>query len=214
MTASGTAIAARYALRDLSTLEKAVKLCKQKRVALQAGGNLGIWPAFLAQRFEHTVTFEPDPVTFTRLAQHMARHARPDRYTLVQGALGSLPGMVSMSRRRRVASTLPDHPGLTHVLDHVSAEPNGEVFNAMMTRLDDWKLRELDLLALDLEGYEMAALVGAHVTINECRPVILCEISDHATHYGIDQDDVRTNIRMRGYRFVERVHSDEIWEPV
>ena len=44
----------------ISDLDRTARFCKQRRTAIQAGGNMGVWPWRLAQSFEHVITAEPD----------------------------------------------------------------------------------------------------------------------------------------------------------
>lgn len=46
--------------------------------------------------------------------------------------------------------------------------------------IDTFNLRRLDFLKLDIEGFEVRALIGAEDTIKRCRPAILCEVNTGA----------------------------------
>jgi hypothetical protein len=54
----------RAARAQVADLEMVYPYCKGFKVAVQAGGNCGVWPAALSKRFEFVYTFEPDPVNF------------------------------------------------------------------------------------------------------------------------------------------------------
>jgi hypothetical protein len=56
-----------------------------------------------------------------------------------------------------------------------------------MRRLDDYRLEDLDLLKVDVEGYERRVLQGAHDTLRRCRPVVIVEQKDFASRYGEDR---------------------------
>ena len=74
--------------RDLHCLGKVLRLVPGRDVAVQAGGNLGLWPKRLAQEFRRVITFEPDPDNFA-----MLRHNAPERnieaYQAALGAIGA-----------------------------------------------------------------------------------------------------------------------------
>jgi hypothetical protein len=72
----------------------------------------------------------------------------------------------------------------------------------------------LDLLYLDLEGFELFALRGAAETIQRCRPVIAVEINQNAGYYGITKEDVSSFIVSHGYRHALSIHSDQAFVPV
>jgi hypothetical protein len=54
--------------------------------------------------------------------------------------------------------------------------------------LDRWKIRDVDLIKIDVEGHELAVLQGAEHTILRNRPVLFMEIlnsTPYATRKGI-----------------------------
>src|SRR6266550_4704231 len=109
----GDQIAIAYARRDMLQLEAAVALCDRTRVAVQAGGGFGVWPAKLAAVFKVVYTFEPDPVQFVDLTYNTSQFMNVCRF---QSALGYERGLVGISRERRDAKKMPNHAGLTHIV--------------------------------------------------------------------------------------------------
>jgi FkbM family methyltransferase len=195
----GSKSALKWARRDLRDLAELVAMTPDRRVAVQAGGNLGIFPKFLARHFAAVYTFEPGPALFPSLVRN-APEANIIRY---QAALDEVRHGVSMSQTRRDGK--PDaHEGITHV-----AGPG--IVRTML--LDDLGLETCDLLALDLEGWELYGLRGARTTIRRCRPVVSVEINKHLEEVGVTRDQVRGELRDHGYRFVRWQHSDEVWIP-
>lgn len=197
----GSPWALKYARRDLACFDAVIDRVPQKRVAVQAGGNLGLYPKRLAERFETVFTFEPAPELFLDLVAN-APAANIYRY---QAALGDTRGGVSLSRARRDASGRPEHEGLTHIC-------GPGVVPTMM--VDDLGLEVCDLLALDVEGWELYALRGAVETIARCRPVLTVEINKNLAFVGQTAEMVREFIAGLGYRFTERVHADETFVPL
>lgn len=198
---NGDETAIHYAERDLPTVDAAIARLpsQRRRVAVQAGGCLGVFPKYLAKHFDAVYTFEPDP----RLFRVMASCATEANVVMTQAALGSEPGLVSTIQERRDGNMLrSQHPGVTHV------RAGGRV---PVLRLDSFGLQVVDLLVLDLEGYELHALHGSQATIALCRPVVMLEVTDLTKHVGHSPDDVRTFMRLMGYEMVDRVRSDEIY---
>jgi hypothetical protein len=95
------------------------------------------------------------------------------------------------------------HCGMTYLVANKGYVPT--------LRLDDLALHACDLIYLDVEGYELFALQGAKETIAKYKPVIACEINRGIEYFGISGDDLRTHIRLLGYRFHDRHRSDEVW---
>lgn len=197
----GSAAGLKWMRRDLPDLDRTIARVPQKRVAVQAGANLGIYPKRLAHAFETVYAFEVAPDLFPLL---YANAPEPNIYRY-QAALGYERNMVGTSRTRRDGKANELHEGITHV-SGTGSTPT--------LRLDDFNLPICDLIALDVEGYEYFALQGAVETIARCRPVLSVEINKNAQYFGIDRDQVRDFITEMGYRFIERVHADEVFEPV
>ena len=197
----GSPPALKYAKRDLPTIDKALTLCTGRTVCVQAGGCLGIFPKYLARYFRKVYTFEPSNSLFPMLC----KNAPEKNITRHHAALGMTHDMVETSQTRRGAKghRFP-HEGITHISGSGS----------IPTRLvDDLELHICDFLCLDLEGFELFALIGARATIEQCRPVIMVEINDNIQFYGHSPDDVRQLLTDHGYLKAFRAHSDEVYIP-
>jgi FkbM family methyltransferase len=191
----------RYSQRDLSALKAATNLVRGWRAAVQAGGNVGIFPKWLTARFETVYTFEPDAELFEALM-----HNAPERNIVkLQAALGSERGCVSLSSIRRERTDKPAHKGLTHIAG-AGVVP--------CLRLDDLALPACDLIYLDIEGWEYFALQGAADTIARCRPVIGVEINRYINYSGHTPEELREWLYAAHYAHAQTVISDEIYVPV
>ncbi len=196
---SGTALALKYARRDLPVLDAAVALCSGRTAAIQAGGCLGVYPKHLAQSFDTVYTFEPSASLF----QLLATNAPEPNIIKLQAALGCARDLVGTCQVRRDGKA-GNHEGITHIV------PGGSV---PTLRIDDLALPICDLIQLDLEGWELYALRGAAETIQRCRPVVLVEINKGIEFVGFRPEDVRNYLYAAGYQFLWRQHSDEAWVP-
>lgn len=179
----------------------AIACCRHQRVAVQAGGNLGVFAEHLSKLFLSVYTFEPDPTLFSNLCHNIGN--LPNVVKL-QAAIGSKHELVRTSPKRRDGKPSM-HEGVTHV-----AGPG----MLPTIRLDDLELPVCDLLYLDVEGWEFHAIAGALDTIKRCRPVIGVEINTNLTLCGFTPDDLRTIIMTQGYRHELTIRSDEIFVPV
>jgi len=187
-------------LRDLGSLDKTLLLTKKRSVAVQAGGNLGLFPKRLAEEFKAVYTFEPDRKLFACL-----EHNAPEENIVpINAALGCERTPVSVDCRRRDDSGRRVHEGLTFV----SGE--GDIPQLL---LDDLKLEACDLIYLDIEGYELNALRGAANTIAKFMPVLAVEINGNGRHYGSSKDELRNWVAEAGYDKVDRIHGDDIYVP-
>lgn len=199
-TFAGSAEGLKWNKRDVQLLGGLIALCPEKRVAVQAGANLGIFPKRLATDFETVYAFEPSPALFPKMVQN----AQEPNIVRFQAALGEQSSFVSVSQTRRDGKPNA-HEGITHV--------SGPGVIPML-RLDDLKLAICDLLMLDVEGGELDALRGAQETLRRCRPVVAVEINKNLQYVGVTEDQIMQFIQDRGYRFVSYLGSDRAFVPV
>lgn len=146
-----------HAFKHVKAIENAISLCKERRCAVQAGGNVGLWPMRMATTFKRVLTFEPEPVSLKCLEENVAHLPN---VTVRPYALGAVTKTCGVERR-----SLGSH----RIMDEGSIP---------IIRLDSLNLYDVDLLQLDVEGYEAEALTGGMDTIRRCRPVIQVEILD------------------------------------
>lgn len=199
-TFEGSEAALKWAFRDLRNLEEALLLVPGRKVVIQAGAELGLFPKRLAEEFKFVYTFEPDPDLFMKAAR-----TAPERNILrYQAALGFDRKPIALSSRRRDSSGRASHEGLTHVTG------SGHI---PTMRIDDLSLEVCDLIYLDIEGFELLALQGGQKTISRCKPVIGVELNGNCEHYGYTDQQVRSWIHSNGYERKLSMNSDEIWVP-
>jgi len=135
-------------------------LVKEKRVCVQAGGNVGVYPLALSEAFERVVTFEPDHDNVHCLIENVTR----PNVAIYRAALGSEQGTCS------IHVVEADNCGAHRTV------PNGEV--PVMT-IDGLELDACDLIWLDIEGAEADAIKGAMATIEKFSPIIVLEEKGH-----------------------------------
>lgn len=173
-----------YCLVRAPHADLAISLCEQHRTAVQAGGLTGIWPMRMAEHFERVFTFEPEPITFACLEKNCADVPNIE---VRKEALGARRGRCAMKRR-----SLSSHT----VIDGDSCD---------VVPLDELGLWNVDLLQLDVEGYEFEALKGAEQTIEASHPIIQLELRNFTTKYGSSDEEVRAWLGTLGYRQVAQV---------
>lgn len=173
----------------------ALGFCRAHNVAVQAGGNCGVWPRRMAEQFGAVYTFEPDAQNFTALAVNTADCSNVIRF---QAVLGDAPGFVDLERHTiNCGAHYVSGAGLIPIL-----------------RIDDLALSACDLIYLDIEGYELKALNGAAQTIARHRPVVAFEDKGLSEKFGTPKGEVERWMSHRfGYRVVERVRMDVVMVP-
>jgi FkbM family methyltransferase len=156
-------------LYEPSTLLALQRLLRPGARFIDVGANAGLY-SMVASRWVgahgHVHAFEPSEL-FT---QCFERNVRAKNVTLHRVALGEEQASVQLE-------TVAENSGATHVRP-------GAVGSVRMRRLDDYALENLDLLKVDVEGYERRVLLGARETLLRCRPVVIVEQKDFASRYG------------------------------
>jgi len=142
------------------------KYCTSRKVAVQAGGFIGIYPKLLSLMFDEVYTFEPDPLNFHCLVNN-CQSPNIHKFNSVLGAEHQLVN---------VGGGLDVNPGMFKVLGSDNRS------NVPTLRIDDLQLNACDLIQLDIEGYEVNALTGASETIERFKPIICCEVHLSAEH--------------------------------
>jgi len=171
------------------------KYLKDKRVVVQAGGNVGVFPRELARNFGAVYTFEPDAENFNCLA----RNCPESNIIKFQTALGDNHDHIRVGISR---PDLKNNCGAYQVI--------GEGITPTMM-IDDLELPACDLIYLDIEGYELQALKGGEKTIKKYHPVIVVENKQLPLMYGITPEEViEYLVCMFGYTVKERVMRDVI----
>lgn len=192
----GSAEGLKWNKKTLGNLAVALALTPGRGVAVQAGGNLGIYPKRLAEDFQSVISFEPDPSHF----RTMLRNAPEPNIIAMQLALGFDREGVRMQHGNETRR----HEGVTHV-----AGP-GPI---PCVRLDDLSLDPVDLLVLDLEGYDFAGVRGALGTLERCRPTLMVEINRNAHRVGWTRAEMSAVLASIRYAHALRYGADTIYLP-
>lgn len=179
-------------LQTLPDLDHYVGMCTQRRTVIQAGGNVGVWAKHLAKYFANVVTAEPDALNFSCLARNVSE----PNVSYRQAAFGDVMGTGSVVRD-------PQNCG-------ASAVAAGSDFPIIT--IDSLMLHDVDMIQLDVEGYELPALQGAILTINECNPLIVLELKGLGEKYGYKDSEVIEWLRGLGYTQTGVAHRDLIFE--
>lgn len=146
----------------------AISFCKQKRLALDVGGHIGLWSHYLTQQFEMVHAFEP-------VADHrecFAVNVTAKNVILYPCALGDREGSISM---------------------HTSTGSSGDSWvkgsgDIPMHRIDSYGFSDVDLIKIDTEGNELPVLRGAEDTLLRCHPVVIVEQKPgHAQRFGFGE---------------------------
>jgi FkbM family methyltransferase len=178
----------------------AFKHIEKFNVVVQAGGACGIWPAYLSNHFKRVVTFEPVKTNIECLKKNIE----------TIGNISFFPCGLSDSEQ-------PLHM----CLDDVEKNNCGAFYankegnwnsKVPAIALDNLNLKACDFIALDVEGFEGKALIGAKKTIEKFSPVIMVEEKKLPHLRKGEQFEARKYLESIGYKQVEQVHRDVVFK--
>ncbi len=192
---------------EVGTLKYLLKLARKHNgdgvVALDGGANIGVhsveW-ARLMKEWGSVLAIEAQERIFYALAGNLTLqncfNARA-----VLGAIGDICGNLSFPEPDY---TKPGSFGSFELRPGSSPEFLGQpvdytrpTLTVRQFTLDSLELPRVDLIKLDLEGMEQAALDGADETIKRCKPVMCVEIIKS------DKAAIIAWLKNRGYRLLE-----------
>jgi len=174
-----------------------------KSVFLDIGANVGLIGVNIAKSNEkcNVYAFEPYPDTFIRAAATIALNEL-NNMEIFQLALGDSEGEISFNfpyGHSGGASALPIQA------DSVLGKPKYDTIKVRCTTLDSFveerKIPHVDLMKIDVEGYEPNVLRGAKKVIARDAPSFLYEYNHLAAAAGWNCRDIEKIIQETGRKY-------------
>lgn len=163
--------------KTIDDMDSSIAYCEKRNLVIQAGGNCGVWARKMSRLFNTVYTWEPDPINFGALVVNTANLENVVKF---QAALGDKAGFVGLGHQ--------PYGKIPHTLNCGATFVSGEGIVPTM-RIDDFGFQHCDLIYLDIEGCEFAALKGAKRTIKSHRPVIALEDKGLSERYGVKEGE-------------------------
>lgn len=170
---------------------------KKGDVVADVGAYVGVYTVCVANRIGSTgrmIAFEPDPKNAAILTDHVRLNGLEDRVKIVAAAVGSHNGFVEFSSNQsesHVSLAESDHS--TSNLQRVPAVTLDHIF------AND----KLDVLKIDVEGFEEMVLRGAENLLTDpsrCPRTIFIEVHPYAwPELGVSSDSLLSFLNETGY---------------
>ena len=174
------------------------------RTCIQAGAACGIWPFRFAQMFQSVITVEPVWANFEAAKYNLTPVSNVRLYNM---GFGETEG-------ESCKMTRPTPERYNCGAWHVDPEADDDTGLTDLTTIDFLAGSDdehVDLIALDLEGYELFALRGATNVIAKHLPVIYFEDKGHCRKFGVRPGAVQAYLkRMFGYSVAEELKNNTI----
>jgi len=187
-----------------NTIQYIIDHCENGDV-IQAGAFFGDFLPGIAKNISKNAkvwTFEPSS-EFYRCAQITILINNLKNVELFQVGLGA-----EKSEQKLQVATEDGRQlgGASRIID----SENGKFVPILIETLDSMipENRNISIIQLDLEGFEVPALKGAINTIKRCKPILILEILSHNDI--LTNDWFKENILSLGYKITGKVHNNTI----
>jgi FkbM family methyltransferase len=139
------------------------------RTFVDIGAHIGFYTMGLAPGYARVLSFEPSRLQYSMLTRNRALNDY-GHVECEHVALGDVAGNAMLN-------VLSYEGGLNTLAPEIAAKRTIlDQYTVPVETLDDRGLTDVDLMKIDVEGFEIPVLLGAKQTINMSRPVILMEI--------------------------------------
>lgn len=172
-----SACVVRDGIYEKSLIEWAAQFLHKDKIFVDIGAHMGTYSILYAPHSKAVYSFEAQRMTYYQLCGGIALSDQSNIYA------------------HNVGLTCPEEAGTTKTLNVISADGGGSTFDqgavslnggkilqseaVKMMTLDDYRLDDISLIKIDVEGYELNVLKGAQATIARSKPKILFEAWTH-----------------------------------
>tara|TARA_B100000900_G_scaffold342815_1_gene306351 strand:+ start:48 stop:623 length:576 start_codon:yes stop_codon:yes gene_type:complete len=165
---------------------------KKLRTIIDVGAWWGPWSLHWQPHADKLEIFEPNHKILPMLEHNISTY---NNCTLHKTALGEVKGTVSMG--------YDTHSGTNHV-----TKSQGDI---EINTLDSYRFCHVDVIKIDVEGYELSVLNGAKQTITKQKPLLQIEMNKAGERYGIHKKQVHDLLKDWGMTRIAKIWPDQVW---
>lgn len=213
-----------------ANLKRLRDLCPNARTVIDVGMNIGMNTIEYATWAQKVVGFEPTPQTFNMAIRNIAYaqtqtrdHFQKGWYKLssgwasmvVTGDIQTYPVGLGPEAMDTEIVIRPDNAGHNHVVNDDRKRWTGkkwiertekhkkveyEQVPIRIETLDSYGFEDVDIIKIDVEGFEYDVMLGAKDTVDRCRPVVQVEMVYGQPHrFGYTVHDILEYFDSRDY---------------
>lgn len=156
-----------------------LKYLKEESIVLDIGGNIGQTAMMMAKEVGsngYIYSFEPYPDTFRNFKKNLSLNPALSKKIKIENcALGLSPGKENMYQDCKANS------GANRIAHEQLSKANGFTEVPVSTVdlfVKNSQFNRIDLIKIDVEGFEMNVLKGAYKTLVEFKPDLFIELDD------------------------------------
>ena len=173
-------------------LNKFIKYCesqtKKMKTVIDVGAWCGTWAKAIEPFAKKVIAFEPDKTHFECLQRNCAVNCTPR-----MEAVGAQLQEVSLTEDNFTQAKRVDEKG-----------------NIRMITLDHMEYEHVDMIKIDVEGYEMEVLKGATKTLESVK-YLMIELNNNTKKYGSNNIEVEKYIVSLGFKVLMEHWPDKVF---
>lgn len=166
-------------------------------IAVDVGAAMGSYSWILNRKSKQIFSFEPGE----RYGRNLERCVFGSRIRVVKAAVGSVYGVVNMYTPGSDTNAL--HSATLSKSNPVSSRAEADIRQVEQVTLDGFFTNRIhsdqcvDIIKVDVEGYELEVFKGAESLISLHHPLIFCEIEER---HNVEYEKIFQLLRSAGYR--------------
>ena len=173
-------------------LNKFIKYCesqtKKMKTVIDVGAWCGTWAKAIEPFAKKVIAFEPDQTHFECLQRNCTVNCTPR-----MEAVGAQLQEVSLTEDNFTQAKRVDEKG-----------------NIRMITLDHMEYEHVDMIKIDVEGYEMEVLKGATKTLESVK-YLMIELNNNTKKYGSNNIEVEKHIVSLGFKVLMEHWPDKVF---
>ena len=174
---------------------------KKFKTVLDVGAWCGTWSKAIQPYCKRVIAFEPNKTTFECLQKNLNPF---NHVTCNRLAIGDKLCNVSLTQESATQNT------------RVGKE-SSNIQDVQMFNIDYWNYDDVDMIKIDVEGYEMRVLEGANKTLtfndeNQSNvQYIMVELNNNTKKYGSSNLEVEKYIKNLGFKILIKIWPDIVF---
>lgn len=166
---------------------------KKFNTVVDIGAWCGTWAWELYDYSRKIYTFEPSRAHFYCLEKNMSPLA--DKVVSHQVAIGDSSGSVDLIETDFTQAARID---------------DSKIGKISMRTLDSFMIEDVDLIKIDVEGFEMKVLKGAEKTLEQCQ-YLMIELNNNSKKYGSSNKEIEAYLQDRGWHVLIDHWPDKVY---
>jgi FkbM family methyltransferase len=191
-----------YFYSETDSSKNVLNFVKEGDWVLDIGGNIGQTALFLSDKVRNNgmvISFEPFPKTYKRFERNLALNSKFKNIRLERIALGDKKSVLKMHSENKGNS------GQNRISE--DEKPLKDFFDVEVMTLNEYvkknPLKKIDLIKIDVEGFEYKVLLGSDEIIKKFRPKLFIELSDkNLRQQGDNAKDLLKLLHEWGYQAI------------